>query len=143
MALTYVVLPTPPGQGRAVVWVIEPLICGTGQSFFCIFFLFRPAVSPPIGAGGDLSILATPTVAQDCVTSCFPFFFGDIISPCSPSLRLWRYFGFPRFRRHILAPLPLADDMTVVFVYVLPVTCGYASFSFFFGVPCRFRRLAV
>ena len=31
---------------------------------------------PPLGAGGDLGILATPTVAKNSVTSCFLFFSG-------------------------------------------------------------------
>ena len=61
------------------------------------YFLFRAADPRPLGAGGDLGILATPTVAQGCVTSCF-LFFGGLISPRPPSLRLWRYFGFPLFR---------------------------------------------
>ena len=30
-------------------------------------------IPPPLGAGGDLGILATPTVAQGCVTPCFLF----------------------------------------------------------------------
>ena len=48
-------------------------------------------------------------------------FFGDLISPRSPSLRLWRYFGFSRFRRHILAPPPFAGDIAVDFVDIFPV----------------------
>ena len=41
--------------------------------------------------------------------------FGDTISPRPRSLRLWRYFGFSRFRRNILAPPPLAGNISVVF----------------------------
>ena len=45
------------------------------------YFLFRPANPPPLGAGGDLDILATPTVAQYYVTSFKNIFFGGMISP--------------------------------------------------------------
>lgn len=63
----------PPRSARGLVWVIEPLTCGTGRSFFVIF-IFRPLPtlpSPPrsLGSGGgDWVIeLRTHTVAQDCV----------------------------------------------------------------------------
>ena len=45
--------------------------------------LFCPADPRPFGAEGDMGVLATPTVAQDCVTSCF-LFFGGIISSHPP-----------------------------------------------------------
>ena len=76
---------------------------------FSCFFCFRPA-------GGDLGILATPTVAQDWMTSCFSFSVV-YISPRPPSLTLWPYFGFPLFRQHILAPPPLSGDMAVAFFW--------------------------
>ena len=66
------VLPPSPAQCQAVVWVIGPLNCGTGLSvtglsFFCVrfFFVLPIADSPPLAAGGNLSMLVTPTVAQD------------------------------------------------------------------------------
>ena len=107
VVLACFVLPTPPAQCLAVVWAIGPLNCGTGLSFFrVLFFLVLPVLSP-LGVGDDLGILATPAVAQDCVASCF-IFFGGTILPRPPSLRLWRYFGFQRFRRQVLAPSPLS-----------------------------------
>ena len=41
VVLAYFVLPTPPAQYR-IVWVIEPFIYGTGQSFFRVFFFVVP-----------------------------------------------------------------------------------------------------
>ena len=122
VVLAFFALPTPPTQCRVVVYVIGPLICGTGQSFF-VLFSCSSCRSPPLRAGGHLGILAIPTVGQDCATSCV-LFFGDLVSPRPPSLRWWRYFGFSRFRLHILAPHPLGDEVAVVFVDVLPVPYG-------------------
>ena len=94
VVLAYFVLTTPPAQCRAVVWVIGPLNCGTGQSFFVLFSSCRPP--PRLEPGAIWGILATLTVAQDCVTRCV------------------------RVRPHVLAPPPLAGDMTVVSVDVFP-----------------------
>ena len=79
-----------------------------------MFFPFSSCRSPPLGAGGDLGIFATPTVAQDCVTPCFPFFGGALASPPLASL----------FRQHILDPPPLSGDMVVVFLDVFLVLYG-------------------
>ena len=113
------------------------------RRFFAVF-RFLSCRSPLLGAGGDLGNLATPIgVAQNFVTPCL-IFFGGITSPRPPSLRLWRYFGLPLFRRHILAPPPLSGDMAVVFLDVfLPLTDRPPLFSFFLGVSCRLRSLAV
>ena len=100
------------------------------RRFFAVFrFLSRR--SPPLGAGGDLGNLATPIgVAQNFVTPCL-IFFGGITSPRPPSLRLWRYFGLPLFRRHILAPPPLSGDMAVNFFSVSLSLTDSFLFSFF------------
>ena len=73
------------------------------------------------------------------------FFFSDIISPRPPSLMLWHYFGFSCFRRHILAPPPLAGDMARVFVDVFYVPYGQASFLSLFSSPLAslFRGVGV
>ena len=52
-----------------MIWAIGLLNCGTSLSGFRAFLLFRPADPPRLGAGGDLGILATPAVAQDCAFS--------------------------------------------------------------------------
>ena len=85
-----------------------------------MFFLFRPADPPMLGAGGELGILATSTVAQDCVTSCVPFFrWYNFASPVMAKIvALLRVFEFPStYSRHA----PLAGDMAVVFVHSFPV----------------------
>ena len=66
---------------------------------FSCRFLSRPADPTPLGTGGDLGILATPTV---CGFLC-SLFSGDLTSPRTPTPRLWRCFVFSSFRRHILA----------------------------------------
>ena len=110
---------------RAVAWVIGPLNCGTDKTVvFSLSFLFRPADPPPPGAGGDLG---TYFGCSNCGTGLCDFMFSlfrwnDFVS--SPLLTLWRYFGFPLFRRHILAPPSLSGDMTVVFFDVFPVPYG-------------------
>ena len=45
------------------------------------YFLFRAADPRPLGAGGDLGILATPTVTQDCDFLLSLFRWYDITSP--------------------------------------------------------------
>ena len=69
------VLPTPPAQCRAMVWVIGPLYWDTGLCFSCSSLL-RPADPPPLGRGDALGNFATPTVAQDYVIFLL---FGGII----------------------------------------------------------------
>ena len=106
--------------------------CGLGHratqlwhrtAVFSCYYIFRPADPAPLGAGGNLSILATQTVVQDCVTSCFLLFrWHNFVS--TPLLGLWRYFAFSLFRRHLHAPAPLSGDMVVVFLYVFPVPYG-------------------
>ena len=117
-----------------MVWVTGSFNCGTGHRTVGLScsFLFRPADPPPLGAGGDLSILANPTVAQDCVTPCFLFFPWYNFASHS-SLRLLRYFGFSLFRRHILGPPPLSGAMAVVFLEISPVPYEYASFLSLFS----------
>ena len=121
----YSVLSTLPARCRAVVRVIGPLNCGTDKTVvFSLSFLFRPADPPPPGAGGDLG---TYFGCSNCGTGLCDFMFSlfrwnDFVS--SPLLTLWRYFGFPLFRRHILAPPSLSGDMTVVFFDVFPVPYG-------------------
>ena len=106
-----------------LVWVIGPLNCGTGLSFFRVRLLFvLPTTPPPLGAGGALGIFATLTVAQDCVI--FPLLFGGIISPRPPSLRLWTYFSLLLFGRHVFAPPSLQGDMALVFLDVFSVPYG-------------------
>ena len=119
----FFVLPTPPRSvpgrrlgNRAIKWWLRT-VC-----FSCSYF-FRPADPPPLGAGSDLGIFATLTVAQDCVIF-FLLFFGGTTSPRLPSLKLWRYFGLSLFRRQILAPRPLSGDGTSVFLDVFPVPYG-------------------
>ena len=95
MVIACFVLPTPSAQYRPVAWVIGPLIVAQYSRFYCSFFL--PAVPPSLGTGGDLSILATPTVAQDCVTLC-ALILGDLIPPRPPLAKvvaLLRFFAFP------------------------------------------------
>ena len=68
---------------------------------FSFSFLFRPADPSPIGAGGVLGILATPTVAQDCVTLFSPFRWYNFASPpLAAFVALRQFFAFPstRFR---------------------------------------------
>ena len=91
-----------------LVWVIGQLNCGTGLARFRIIFFLRPAdPPPPLGAGGDLGTLATPTVAQDCMTYCFLFSVVKFrLAPLAKVVAL-PYFGFLLFRRHTLAPPPL------------------------------------
>ena len=91
-----------------LVWVIEPLTCSTGLSIFRVIFLFVLPTFPPLGAGGNLGILAISTEAQDRVISCFIFRWYNFASLASP--RLWRYVGFPLFRRHIFAPAPVSRE---------------------------------
>ena len=69
-------LPTPPAQFRAMVWVIEPLYWGTEFYVFRVRFFFVLPTPPPIGVGGALGDFATPTVAQDYVMF---FLFGGIV----------------------------------------------------------------
>ena len=84
----YFALPIPRVHCRAVVWVIGPLNCGTGLSVVRVIFFSVLPIPPSLGAGGDLGILTTPTVPQDCVTSWFSLFRRyNFASP--PSLR-WR-----------------------------------------------------
>ena len=69
----FFVLPTSPRSvpGRGLSNPAAKLWHRT-VGFSCPFLL-RPADPPPIGAGGDLGIFATPTVAQDCAAFCLPF----------------------------------------------------------------------
>ena len=81
----FFVLPTPPARYRAVVWVIGPLNCGTGLSFFRVFSFFVLPIPPLLGVGGDPGILVTPTVARDCVAPLFSLFrWCNITSPRPP-----------------------------------------------------------
>ena len=96
VVLAYFVLPTPPRSvpGCGLVNRANQLWHRTVVFSFC--FLFRPADPPPLGAGGDLGILATPAVAQDCVTSCFLFSvvkFG--LAPVAKVVALPRFSAFP------------------------------------------------
>ena len=128
--VSYFVLPTPPrsvsgsGLGNGATQLLLRTV-----GFLC-YCLYRPADPPPLGAGGDLGILATPSVAQDCATSCFcPF--------------RW-YFGFSRFRRHILAPPPLQVIWRLFsLTFFLSLTDRPHFFSLFLGVSCRLRSLTV
>ena len=43
---------------------------------------------------------------------------------------MWRYFGFPLFRRHILAPPPFSGDMAVILLDIFPVPYGYGLLCF-------------
>ena len=118
--VSYFVLPTPPrsvsgsGLGNGATQLLLRTVV-----FLC-YCLYRPADPPPLGAGGDLGILATPTVAQDCVTCCAPFFRRyNFASP--PSLRLWLFFAVPSAHSR---PAPLSGGMAVVFYDVFPVAYG-------------------
>ena len=63
---------------------------------FSCYFLFRLAVPPPLGAGGDLGILATLTVAQDCLTSCSLFRCYNFASPAlAKVVALLRFSAYP------------------------------------------------
>ena len=90
---------------------------------FSCYYLFRPADLPPLGAGGDLGILVTPTVAQDWITPYF-LLFGGVTSPRPPSLRLWRYFGFTFPSTHSRPVPPLSGNVAAVFLDVFPVPYG-------------------
>ena len=91
----YFVLPTPPrsvpgcGLGNRATHSIVAQDC-----WFLMFFPFSSCRSPLLGAGGDLDILATPTVAQDYVISCF-LFFGGIIDLLAKVVALLRFLAFP------------------------------------------------
>ena len=97
---------------------IGPLNCGTRLLFFRRSLQFVLPIPPLLGDGGGLGILATPTVAQDCVTSCFLDFGGTILprpprsgcggtsvfrfsvdtfSPRPPSQVIWRWFSSTLF----------------------------------------------
>ena len=95
-------------------------------------FPFRPADRTPLGAGGDLGILATLTVARNCTTFRFIFRWYNFASSTS-SLGLWRYFGFLLFHLHIVAPSPLLADMAAVFLDIFPAPYGEASFLSLFS----------
>ena len=45
------VLPAPPAQCRAVVWIIGPLNCGTRLSVFCVIFFFVLPIPAPLAPG--------------------------------------------------------------------------------------------
>ena len=80
MVLGYFVHPRPPAQYRGCGLENRATHLRHRTFVFSRSFLFLPANSPLLGAGGNLIILATSTVAQDCVASCV-LFFGDLISP--------------------------------------------------------------
>ena len=106
----YFVLPTSPAQYRAVVWgnrVIQ--LWDRTVSFTCVRF-FRPADPPPPGARGDLGILVTSPVAQDCVPSCF--LFSNFV-----------FLTFPSTHSRPAPPFS-GDDMAVVFVDVFSAPYG-------------------
>ena len=127
----YSVLSTIPARCRAVVRVIGPLNCGTRLLFFRGTLQFVPPIPPLLGDGAGLGILATPTVAQDCVTSCFLDFGGTILprpprqgcggtsvfrfsvdtfSPRPPFQLIWRWFS-------LTILLFLTDKASFIFLF--------------------------
>ena len=118
----YFVLSTPPAHCRSVVWAIGPLKCGAGLSVLRFRFLFRHDDPPPLGAGGNLGILATPTFLQDCDFLFCLFRWYNFALPPSP--RLSRYFGFSLFHRRIIAPSPLFRRYDDGLLCIFPVPCG-------------------
>ena len=71
----FFVLPTPPAQSQAVVWVIGPLKCDTGLSVFHVrLFVVLPTPFPTgPGAICPRGIFTNPTVAQDRLIFLFSF----------------------------------------------------------------------
>ena len=95
--------------------------------FSCSLLFPRSADPPPLGAGGDLGILATPTVTKDCVTPFFSLFFGGINSttysrPAPPFQVIWRWFSL---------------------TFVLSLTDRRSFCPLFLDVSCRLGTLAV
>ena len=112
-------------------------------------FVYRPADPPPPQGQGRSGYFG----CSDCGAGLRDFLFSlcrwyNFTSP--PSLRIWRYFAFPLFRRHTLAPHPLSGDVGVVFfdVFSCPSRIGLYYFPFFLAflvgfVVSPFRRVGV
>ena len=92
------------GLGNRVIQLWDRTV-----SFTCVRF-FRPADPPPPGARGDLGILVTSPVAQDCVPSCF--LFSNFV-----------FLTFPSTHSRPAPPFS-GDDMAVVFVDVFSAPYG-------------------
>ena len=112
---------------------------------FFVFVSFSScrSTSPPRGRGRSGYFCHS-----DCGTGLCDFLFllfGGIISPRPPSLRLWRYFGFSLFRRHVFATAsPFQVIWRVVFFDVFSAVRDRPPFfPFLLGVPCRLRSLAI
>ena len=125
VAPAYFVLPTPPPLS-AGLWSVKPDHFNVAHD--CRFFVFFLFVLPR--GRGRCVFFCYPdrgTGLCDFLLSLFRWY----TFASTPSLRLWRYFGFSLFRRQILAPRPLSGDGTSVFLDVFPVPYVYASFLSF------------
>ena len=94
----------------AEFWGVSCLI-ELGLGWFLRFFVLP--TPPPRGRGCSGYYCHSDCGTGLCV--CF-LLLGGIISPRPLLLRLWRYFGFSLFRRHVLTRPPLPGDMAAVFL---------------------------
>ena len=133
----------PSARCRAMIWVIEPLNWGARLLCFSRSFLLHPAEPLHPRGRGRSGIFCHSECGTGLCCCFFPFRRYNFSSP--PSLRLWRYFGFSFFRRHVFAPPPPFQVIWRWFslTFFLSRTDGPPFFPFVLGVPYRLRGLAV
>ena len=133
---------TPPAQRKAAVWLMGPLNCGSGLSFF-VFLPFSSCRSPPVGSRGRSGYFGYPDCGTGLHDSIFSLF--SVYNFASPPLvevvALFWFFAFPS--AHSRPPPPLQVTWRWFFLtFFLTLMDRPRFFPFFLGVFGRLRSLA-